>query len=214
MSKHKNQEKSNAIKQYERRWIKPTLITLLIIGLPILFFSVRYGSNVVQAMTQHDASFSTALHAARRPDTDYYFESTPNVNRDNVITTAEELPDEPVLVVFYLHHCPYCEVAFQSIQHNKELLRDEYENIDDNLVYVEVTTPLGVELTREYGIEVSSTILLLAEHEEDNMIVGSSRNDSAGQPAKNTDNILQIFRAFDRELAKQVEYQNQRERNN
>lgn len=208
------EKKSDVIRQYERRWIKPTLITLLIIGLPLLFFGFKYGPNTVRAMSQHDAPFNVALHAARRSDSSEYFENTPHVDRDPIITTAEELPDGPTLVLFYLHHCPYCEVAYQATRHNRELLEDKYGDLGNQLVYVEVNSPLGMQLLSEHDIQVASSMLLLAEHEEDNLILGGAKNDSAGQPARDSDNILKIFRAFDKELEKQLEHQMQRERIN
>ena len=213
-NKEKSKPKSNVIRDLERRWIKPTIITILIILLPLLFLGFKWGPSATKAMSEHNAPFSAAIHAARRPDKKSYFENTPNVKSDNIISTEEELPDKPVLIAFYLHHCPYCEVSYPAIKHNLELLESKYKTIDVPLVHVEVNSPLGVKLRHEHNIQVASTMLLLAEHESDNIVFVSSTNGPLGQPTKDSDSLMKIFKAFDRELDKQFEYKEQRERVN
>lgn len=212
--KEKTKPKSNVIRDLERRWIKPTIITIIIILLPVLFLGLKWGPSATRAMSEHNAPFSAAIRAARRPDKQSYFENTPNVKTDNIISTEEELPDKPVLIAFYLHHCPYCEVSYPSIKYNLGLLETKYKDMDVPHVHVEVNSPLGVKLRREHNIQVASTMLLLAEHETDNMVIISSTNDASGQPIKDTDSLMKIFKAFDRELDKQYEYKQQRERVN
>lgn len=208
-----NESKNDQIiRKLQRRWIKPTVITLLIIIIPILVFIGINGKTIVTAMTQYKSSVSEATTLIKRKDKTKFFETTPNINDHPVAQTESDLPQKPYLIAFYMQHCPYCEVSHSKIENNRQLLLEKYENSKTPVVYIDIKKPLGQKIARENEINVASTMMLVAAEPEDNQIVLAGTQGAYGEPVANTEDITKIFRDLDKELERYHKHQNQRDR--
>lgn len=161
--KKKSNELNQAkiIKKYERRWIKPTIITLVLILVPIaLFFSVN-GVVIHKAMTDYNATIGDVSTLLQRDDRDTFFEETPNKTKDPIAKNNESLPSGPILISFYLRHCKYCEAAHSTVEKEIKAFTEEHPDEDNRIVYVDVRSAFGKELVSKYKIQGAASILLL-----------------------------------------------------
>lgn len=201
------------MKEFERRWVKPTVFFIVLIVIPLGLFGYEYLPTTIKAMNNYGASPSEAWTAARRNDKKNYFEHTPNKKDHPIIYTESELPENPVLIAFYLQHCPYCEEASPVIESYRQQILEKYPKQKEKVVYVDVKSPIGQKLIHKYDVMGASSLLLLAEDPDDNTLLLSGMNDAeTGEPAPDKENIKSIFQKLDEELYKNHKHQEQRER--
>lgn len=187
----KEKKKLSAIEKYERRWIKPTVITLIVLALPFIYLGLRHGPTVVTAMTQYDASFKESVELTRRDDKDYFYNNTPKVGKHPIAKEKSDLPKGPVLISFYLKHCPYCEAAHGPFEEQRRSFIEDYPEYKDRVVYVDVTSPLGQDLIRKYDVNAAASLLVVdGEHSE---LLPSAGNDPEIGIAPNYENIVHSF---------------------
>lgn len=194
---NQNKKQNTIIKKYERRWVKPTVITLIIILIPLFFFGLKHGSTVVKAISDYDASINETMTLIGRKDKEMFFENTPKQGVHPIVSSEKELPEKPVLIAFYLLHCPYCEMAKPSIEKERLRLIDQYDSIDDQFIYVNVQSSLGKQLIHKYNVTGASSMLLLAPDEKDNKLIASGKVGPIGQPQPNDQEIQSIVTAFE-----------------
>lgn len=149
------------IKKYERRWVKPTVIALVLILVPIaLFFSVN-GVVIHKAMTDYNATIGDVSTLLQRDDPNTFFKETPNETKDPIAKNNELLPSGPVLISFYLRHCKYCEAAHSTVEKEIKAFTEEHPDQAERIVYVDVRSPFGKELVSKYKVQGAASILLL-----------------------------------------------------
>ena len=214
MSRKEESKTDKILREYQRRWIKPTVITLLIILLPILTFGLYHSKTIINARSNYNSNTEEIWQLIKRDNKQKFFDNTPNYNDHVIAETQNDLPPKPYLVAFYMQHCPYCEVVHDSIKHNEEQIKEIYPSIETPVVYVDVKSPIGQELIHEHEVMAASSLMLIAEDESDNMLVMSGTQGPLGEPSANKSEILKIFQKLDDQLYQYVTHENQRNRIN
>lgn len=188
----KDANKPDPIREYEQRWIKPTLIGLGVLILPLLVAGLFIGPIMVNAVTEYDASIGEAFSLVQRNDKESFYENTPKPDQDPIVKTEDALPDGPVLIAFYLKHCPYCETSHSTIEAQREAFMEQYPDYKENIVYVDVTSPLGLKLVHDYNVMGAASVMVLNGEEHD--LWASAGNDqNTGERITEYDNIDEAF---------------------
>lgn len=188
------------IDNYEKKWVRPTISVLVLIGIPLIYFTLRYGVDMIKASNEYNASINEAWTATRRDDTDTYFKTTPNEKHDTIIKSRNDIPDEPVLINFYIQNCIYCETSYPVIQEYYEKLRQEYGNNHKYVAYVEMNTPIGQELTEEYEIQYASSLLLYNPDSDETFTLTGASSDQTGKVEPDEENIDTMFNRLELQI--------------
>lgn len=196
MSDHKKKEKqSDIIKEYEQRWKKPIVIILLVLFTPPLYFGIRHGPTVISAMTNYDASIAEGYTLSKRDDKEVFYDNTPKPGTDPVLSSTSELPDGPILIDFYLKHCPYCEAAHSSFEKKRQEFIKEHPEEKERVFYVDVTSPLGKELIHKHDVMGAASMLLLNGDQAE--VLPSAENNAEKGIVPVNKNIDQAFETLE-----------------
>lgn len=214
MSKNTESKNDRILRKYQRRWIKPTVFTILLIIIPFLLFGLYHSKTIITATSEHNASAGEVWELIKRNDKVSYFDKTPNNKTHTIAETESDLPEKPYIIAFYLQHCPYCEAAHDNIRYNEKQLVEKYPNIKTPVVYIDVKSPIGQELIHEHQVMAASSLMLMADDESENMLVISGTQGDLGQPIDNKNEIMRIFKELDEQLARYTKHENQRNRIN
>lgn len=188
-------QKNKALRKYERRWVKPTIITTIIVLIPLMLVAFFKGPTIVRAINNHNASFSEAWRVTQREDTGEYFANTPNSKTDPIVTSESDIDQsEPNLILFFLHHCPYCEAGHPYVEGRRQEFVENYPEYADNVFYMDVAKGYGKELVQEYNVQASSTMMILNNGEATlNPYADMGSNGIMQQE----DNIAETFEQFE-----------------
>jgi len=214
LAENKPSKSDETIRKYQRRWIKPTVITLTVLLIPILIFFGIHAKTIATASSNYNSDAGEIWTLIKRNDKKRFFENTPNSEDHVIATTKEDLPEKPYIIAFYLQHCAYCEAAHNEIEQLHQQLLEKYPDVKTPVVHIDVKSPIGKELIHEYDVTAASSLMLMAENEEENMLVISGTQGAYGEPMANSDEIFRIFKELDSHLARYTKHKNQRDRIN
>ncbi len=171
-------------------------IILVILFLIFMILSFIFGPTTFKAMSNYNSSLKDVTNIYRRDNKDQFFKYTPNNIDHQLITSADELPDKPVIVYLYIQNCPLCEVTLPVVENYDSQIIDKHNQESSNVVYVDMNTNYGAKLIEQYDIEKPTALLLLSDNDSEFLVYSGERDEKDGYiPTK--DNIELIFKRLD-----------------
>lgn len=171
-------------------------IGLSILGI-IICASVGLGVFSIYATNKYKATIPEVLKLYTKEDSKEAKQNTPTPADNKILTDIKDV-SAPMMLLLYKVNCPYCEALHPVLEENIKNIDDT--NIKNNIVYVNVESPVGKQIVEKYDVDVAATIITIDK--DGNNINYTPANKVNNQFVVDEDYTNSIFETYKTEFSR------------